>query len=68
MQDDFDADGYEPEHDQYLDNDDEPSKLHAEADEFDDAEDEARDRAEMDPDDEDELENRGGHSPHWDDL
>lgn len=70
MQDEFDADGYEPEHDQYLDNDDEPSELHGEDDEdgeFDDEDGEARGREELGPDDEEELD-EDYDSPHWDDL
>ncbi len=67
MQDDFDADGYEPEHDQYLDNDEELSPLDADEGEFDDEEDAAGERDELDPDDEEALD-EDYDSPHWDDL
>ncbi len=66
MQDDFDADGYEPEHDQYLDNDEELSQLFDDEGDFDD-EDAAGDRDELDPDDE-EVSDEDYDSPHWDDL
>lgn len=66
MQDEFDADGYEPEHDQYLDNDEESAEYFVEEDEFDDEE-EAGDRDELDPDDEEALD-EDYDSPHWDDL
>ncbi|CAD5377820.1 DNA-directed RNA polymerase I largest subunit [Pseudomonas sp. OF001] len=67
MQDDFDADGYEPEHDQYLDNDEESSPLFADEGDFDDEEDASGDRDELDPDDE-EVSDEDYDSPHWDDL
>lgn len=64
MQDEFDADGHEPEHDQYLDNDEAPSELRDD-DEGDFEDDEDADPDEFDPDDEEDLE---GSSAHWDDF
>ena len=67
MQDDFDADGYEPEHDQYLDNDEELSQLFDDEGDSDNGMAEARDQDECGPDDEEESD-EDYDSPHWDDL
>lgn len=55
MQDNFDADGYEPEHDQYLDNDDELSPQFADEGDFDDEMTDGWDQEELDPDDQEFL-------------
>lgn len=66
MQDDFDADGYEPEHDQYLDNDDEPSEaLDEDEGASDDEPEDDAEQKEVDPDDQVDLEDE---LDHWSDL
>jgi hypothetical protein len=71
MQDEFDADGYEPEHDQYLDNDDESSELHVEDDEFDDQSEQGREPDDPDAEeveDAEELDDLDDELDIWDDL
>lgn len=59
MQDDFDAGGDEPEHDQYLDNDDTPSALTGDEGGFAPESEDEWDQEEFDPDFEEDLDEGG---------